>query len=296
MKVAVVGAGAIGGYFGAQAERAGHGVVLCTRSPFEALTIESAGGSHRFEATVLTDPRDATVHAPADWILLATKAHQTAAASVWLRALIGPDTRAVVVLQNGVEHAERVRDYVGTTPILPSTVLCAAEAVAPGRIVHHGYAKLEVPSGPLARALSDLLNGSDAEIELCPDFTTAVWRKLLANVCANPITALTGRRLPVVAHPELRSLALGLTRECIAVARAEGAQIEFGEAETHVTRYAHVPPEMGSSMLYDREAGRPLEIDALNGAVVRLGARHGIPTPVNEMVAGLLKVLTEPAD
>ena len=153
-----------------------------------------------------------------------------------------------------------------------------------------------MPSGPLAEALVALFAGSDAEIEPTADFTTAVWRKLLSNVCASPITALTGHRLPVVARPELRTLAIGLVREAIEVARSAGARIELAEAEPLVSRYAHVPPEMGSSMLYDLEAGRPLELDALNGAVVRLGARYGVSTPMNEAVVGLLTVLTEGRD
>ena len=114
-----------------------------------------------------------------------TKAHQTEAAAPWLRATTGAGTRAVVVLQNGVEHEERTRPFVGTTPILPTTVLCAAEAIAPGRIRHHGFARLEVPSGPLAEELTRHFAGADAEIVALDDMKTALWQKLLRSVTAN---------------------------------------------------------------------------------------------------------------
>jgi len=295
MRIAVVGVGAIGGYFAAQAEIAGHEVLLCVRTPFDRLEIEASGETRRFAAAVLSDPSEIGDAPPVDWVLLATKAHQTAAAAPWLRALCGTGTRAVVVLQNGVEHEERTRPFVGSTPILPTTVLCAAEAIGPGRIRHLGFARLEAPAGPLAEELTSLFAGSDAEIVASDDMTTALWHKLLRNVTANPITALTNQRVHVVARPELRSLALGLVDECIAVARAEGARIDPAEGIAIVDGYAGVDPAIGSSMLYDRRAGRPLEHDALCGAVARIGARHGIPTPLNAGIAGLLAVIGEPS-
>jgi len=295
MRVAVIGAGAIGGYFAAQAETVGHEVVLCVRSPFERLVLEAGDERRTLEARVLVQPEDAKAEAPFDWVLLGTKAHQTEAASAWLRALVGPETRAVVVLQNGVEHEERTRPFVGDTPILPTTVLCAAEAIAPGQIRHHGFARLEVPAGPLASGLQQLFAGSAAEIVPLDDIKTALWQKLLRNVTANPITALTGERVHIVARPELRGLALALVDECIAVARAEGARIDPAEGVAVVDGYAGVDPNIGSSMLYDRMAGRPMEWDALCGAVVRFGARHGIPTPMTEAIDGLLAVISDPS-
>ncbi len=289
-----MGAGSIGGFFGAQALRCGHDVLLCTRSPFEKLVLERGDQRTDFEVSVFTHPEAARDQSPVDWILLATKTHQTAAAAGWLAALRGPATRAIAVLQNGVEHRDRVRAFVGDTPVLPTTVLCAAEAVEPGRIVHHGYARLELPAGELADEFAALFRGSDVEILPCDDFTSALWRKLLTNIAASGITALTGQRLRVVARPELRSLVLGLVRECISVANADGAQLSESEALPLVEMYANVPAEMGSSMLYDRMAGRPLEWQAIYGAVARIGARHGISTPFNEALAGLLAVISEP--
>lgn len=292
MRVAIVGAGSIGGFFGAQAHHAGHEVLLCTRSPFDKLVLEHDGA--RTDVPLRAITRTADIDAPADWVLLATKAHHTQAAGAWLEALCGPETCAVAVLQNGVEHRERVAPFVGDTEVLPTTVMCAAEAVAPGHIIHHGHGRLEAPAGRLADELGELFRGSEAQIVPVDDFTTAVWHKLLRNIAANGLTALTGQRLAVVARPEIRSLAVGLLLECIAVANREGAAISTDEATPLVEGYAKVPPQMGSSMLYDRMAGRPLEWEALYGAVVRLGARHGIATPFSEAIAGLLAVISQP--
>lgn len=288
--IALVGAGSIGGYVAWQLARAGNSLTLCVRSPFEQLVVEDAAGAHPVAAAVLSDPAKLV---PAEWVVLATKAHQTDAAAAWLKAACGPATRAVVVLQNGVEHDERVAPFVGGTPVLPAVVSIGAEVLAPGRIRHHAYAGLEVPDGELGRAFAALFEGSDIAVRCEPDFRTTLWRKLISNVTASPITALSGRRIEVMAEASVRELAIGLAAECIAVARAEGAQLPPAAAVEFVegmARNAAGWPAFGSSMLYDRTAGRETEHEALTGAVVRIGARHGIPTPLNAAVLSLLRV------
>lgn len=287
--IAIVGPGSIGGYVAWQLARTGQPLALCVRHRFERLVVEDAAGEHPVEAAVYDDPRRVE---PAAWVLLATKAHQTADAAGWLAASCGPETRAVVVLQNGVEHEERVRPLVGSTPILPAVVSIGAEVLAAGRIRHHAYAGIEVPDGSLGRDFAELFAGSDVTVERVADFTTAVWRKLISNVTASPITALTGRRIEVMADPAVRELAIELARECIAVGRAEGARIALEAASEFVAGIAKNAaewPPFGSSMLYDRIAGRATEHEALTGAVVRIGARHAIPTPLNSAMLALLR-------
>lgn len=288
--IALIGAGSIGGYVAWQLVRAGRSVTLCVRVPFEQLVVIDDGGAHPVDAEVCSDPRRL---AQAEWVLLATKAHQTQDAAAWLAAACGPSTRAVVVLQNGVDHAERVAPFVGATPILPAVVSIGAEVLAPGRIRHHAYSNLEVPDGELGRAFAALFAGSDLEVTTTADFGASLWRKLISNVTASPITALTGRRIEVMADPAVRALAVGLAAECIAVARAEGAAIPVEAAALLVEGIAKNAagwPPFGSSMLYDRLAGRDTEHETLTGAVVRLGARHGIATPLNAAMLSLLRV------
>lgn len=287
--IALIGAGSIGGYVAWQLARRGQVVSLCVRSPFEQLVVEDEAGAHPVDAAVLTDPAKL---GEAEWVVLATKAHQTAEAAAWLEAGCGPSTRAVVVLQNGVEHEQRVASFVGATPILPAVVSIGAELLSPGRIRHHAYSGIEIPDGELGRAFAALFEGSAVHVSRVPDFRSTVWRKLISNVTASPITALTGRRIEVMADASIRDLAVGLASECIAVARAEGAQIPLAAAVEFVdamARNAAGWPAFGSSMLYDRVAGRETEHEALTGAVVRIGARHGIETPLNAALLSLLR-------
>ncbi len=289
--LAIIGAGSIGGYLAWQLSRAGHGLVLCVRSPFDHLEVTAGGATHVVDAPVVTEPArlPSAVAGGARWVLLATKAHHTDAAAPWLRALCGPDTEGVVVLQNGVEHRERVAPHVGSAPVLPCVVNCAAEAVAPGRVVHHAYSSFEVPAGPLADRFAALLERTDASVVATDDFLTSSWRKLVANVTASPITALTGRRMDVMADPAVQQLAIGLAAECVAVANAAGANLDPDLPRSFVAGVAaNAGSSFGSSMLYDRDAGRPTEHDALTGAVVRHGHRLGVPVPLNEAVLALL--------
>lgn len=290
-RIVVIGPGSIGGYFAVEASRNAHELVLCSRSPFDALTVTQLDGSVReLRVAARVDPVDAL---EGDWVWLATKAHHTDAAGEWLRRSCGPRTRAVVVMQNGVEHEERVRPYVGATPVMPAIVLCGAEAVAPGRVVHHGFANLEVPAGALAVELAALLAGTDAHVVETADFTTAMWRKLVSNVTASPMTALTRQRLGVMHRPDVQRLAIGLAEECLRVGVAAGAAVDPAEAVAMVLAMTRTNPQMGSSMLYDRLAGRAMEHESLTGAVVRAGAALGVPTPLNGAMLALLCAVSD---
>ena len=291
--VAVVGAGAIGAFFAAHLVEADTAEVqVCVRTPFDELVVESGDVTLRSRPTVRTDPDQ--VSGPVDWVLLATKAHQTEGAAGWLDALVGPDT-TVVVLQNGVEQVERVRPYVGDeVEVLPAVVYCGAEVLAPGHIVHRTNGLLIVPAGPAASRLEALYEPVRAGIRPSEDHVTDLWQKLVGNVVANGITALTGRRMEVLRRPDVAEVAAELARECVAVARAEGATIDDGYVDLLTAGMAAMPPDSGTSMLYDRQAGRVLEVDALHGAVIRAGARHGIPTPLHATFAALLTAIGDP--
>ncbi|GAA4750505.1 2-dehydropantoate 2-reductase [Actinomycetospora chibensis] len=285
-RVAVVGAGGIGGALAALTAERGHDVTVCVRTPFDVLTVTRDGVERTVPATVAVDP---AAVGPTDWVLLATKAQDTASAAGWLAALTGPGT-VVVVAQNGIDQADRVDGLVhpGAT-VLPASVVLGAEAVAPGRVVHHGYGRLTVPAGEAADGLAAVYEGSDLEIAPTDDFTTVAWRKLLSNAVANPVTALTGRRNEVLAEPATRDLVVGLAGEVMAVGRSVGAALTDADIDALVAHYDGMPPGLGTSMLYDRLAGRPLEHEYLTGAVVATGLRTGVPTPLNDAVLALLR-------
>jgi 2-dehydropantoate 2-reductase len=290
--VAVVGVGAVGGAVAARLCAAGRDeVVLCIRTPFDALVVEGPAGTLRATPRLVTTP--ATVQ-PVPWVLLATKAHQTPGAADWLRALATSQT-TVAILQNGVEHEQRVAPYADGATLLPVVVECPAVRVAPGRIVQRAAPQLAVPATAAGRDFAQLFAGTDVSVTVTTDFVTAAWRKLCLNVAGGAVTALTDRPQGVMRRADVAQVARDLIRECLVVGRAEGAVLDEGLVEEIVTSMVLAPAEAGTSMLTDRRAGRLLEADARNGAVARIGARHGIETPLNRALTALLAAINQDA-
>lgn len=289
--VALVGVGAVGGFFAAQLIAAGrHRVALCVRRPFSMLRLDSPAGDMTREVAVRTDPGEVS---RVDWVLVATKAYQTATIQPWLERLCGSGTR-VAVLQNGVEHEQRVIPLLPAAEVLPAVPYCDVTAIAPGHVVHRSGGSLVVPDCPAGRDLQRLFEGTAAQIVPTADFITAAWTKLCRNVAASAITTLTGQRQRVLQRPDVAWLAMELVAECILVGRRAGAAFGDGQPGA-VVDLRTFAPDSPSSMLEDRLAGRPLEYDALNGAVVRLGERYGIPTPLNRAITALLAAINDAA-
>jgi 2-dehydropantoate 2-reductase len=287
-EVAVIGAGAVGTVAASAAEQAGRDVVICARSPVAGpAALELDGEERRIEAPVICEVDKAR---PVDWVLLATKAQQTPQAGPWLGRLCHPGT-VVVVMQNGVDHVERVAPLADGATVLPALVYVAVERVARGRVVHRRGRRVVLPAGPPAQALTELLKGSWLDLVEEPDFRTAAWRKMLSNVAANPVTALTGRRMGVLRDTEVRELFQVLLAEAVAVGIAEGAKLGPEDVTATMAFYGQFGEEDGTSMLYDRLAGRELENELISGAITRLGRRNGVPTPVNQAMYALVGAL-----
>ncbi|MBE2318496.1 2-dehydropantoate 2-reductase [Solirubrobacter sp. CPCC 204708] len=282
-RVAVVGVGAIGGVVAAELLAAGAQVTLCARTPLDRLVVEREEHPRDLGVSALTDPTQAE---PTEFAVVALKAQDSAHAAPWLARLAVPET-TIVVIQNGVEHDERLAPHA----VVPAIINTAVERVAPGRLKHGAGDTLTLADRPGARAFAALLDGSVIKAVLEPDFTTAAWRKLFSNLAGNPLTAITGRRSEVLQVPEARELALRVLEEALPVARAEGARLTDEDPRRTVEMLTALPPDVGSSMLYDRLNGRPLEIDPLVGAVVRAGRRHALPTPRAETLYALLSAL-----
>jgi 2-dehydropantoate 2-reductase len=283
-RIAVVGPGAIGATMAAAVR--GAELLLCGRTPHERLVVEREGGATEIvPGPVLTD---ATAAKPVDVVLLAVKAHQTEAAAPWLAALCRPET-IVVVLQNGVEQRELVGPHTGGATVLPAVVWVPVEAIAPGHVRVRGDVRLTLPDEPAARTVAGLIDG----VELAADFATHAWRKLAINAVAG-LMVLSGRRAGMFRRPDVRALARALAAETFAVARAEGAELPETVADELVDEFAGYPEDLGSSILFDREAGRELEWDARNGVVARRGAKHGVPTPVSDVIVPLLAAASGP--
>ena len=287
-RVAVVGAGGIGVVLAAALRRAGHRVTLCARTPVDRVMLTAPDGARaELDVPVRTDP---TREPPADWVVLATKAQDTASAEPWLAALVD-ERAAVLVAQNGIGHEQRVRSLVGTARVLPAVLYVSAERTGPGQVRHVGGDRVLLPAGELADRAVALFAGGGLDVTAVPDFTTAAWRKLVSNAGANPITALTGRRLDVLTEPGVLRLADRLLTEAVAVARADGASLDERDVRAVLDSWRDYPADGGTSMLYDRLAGRPMEHEFITGAVVAAADRHGVPVPANETVLELLRAL-----
>jgi len=302
-RIAVVGVGAIGGVVASLLQSAGkHQLTLCARRPMKGLVVETPAIGLRsdmaeeirpemaIDATIWTQPEEAK---PVDWVMVATKAYDVPSAARWLEWLREKNT-PVAVLQNGVEHRERFAPFVPEDCIVPVIVDCPAErrpAVdGVDRILQRGAMSLRVPTSALGKSFVELFAGTQADAEAVDDWTTVAWKKLCHN-SAGVLSALLLKPAGVVREEEIGEVALEIVRECAAVGRAEGAKLDDDIAEQVLAASRRASVDSINSLLADRMAGRPMEIDARNGAVVRLGKKHKIATPANNMAATLLKAL-----
>jgi 2-dehydropantoate 2-reductase len=281
--IAVIGPGAIGGILAAWlAQDSDHEVTVCARTPFDHLEVETPTRSITASPRVVTDPADAE---PADWVLVATKAYDAEHAARWFPAVRRENT-PVVVLQNGVEHVERFAPFVPVEYVVPAVIDCPAERTAPGRMRQRGPSWIVVPDTAHGRAFVPLFAQTNFDVST-GDFTTRAWAKLCINA-PGAISAILLKPTGVIQVEPIAELTRGIVRECLAVGRAEGAALADGIVEDVVDGARRAPPDSLNSLIADRMAGRPMEIDARNGAVVRFGRKHGIPTPLNEMAVALL--------
>ncbi|CAH0123195.1 2-dehydropantoate 2-reductase [Microbacterium sp. Bi121] len=282
--VAVVGPGAIGSTIAAwltQDERLD--VTICTRSHRDSLRIDTPTGRIAANPAVLTVANDAS---PVDWVLFAVKTYDVQSASGWLGRLVSPRTR-VAVLQNGVEHVARLRPYVPEQQIVPVIVDIPAQRMPDGTVRQATMGTLVVPHGPAGSAFVDLFSATPIEVSTTDDFVSTAWTKLCLNA-AGAVGALLKQPAGIAHQEPVAEMIREVVAETMLVGRAEGAVLSDDLPELVVTRTRENPPLFANSIIADRIAGRRTEVEARNGAVVRAGAVHGIPTPLNAMLTALV--------
>jgi 2-dehydropantoate 2-reductase len=201
-------------------------------------------------------------------------------------------------LQNGIDHAGRLASFVGDATVVPTIVYYNGERLAADRVRFRlaGEHDLAVRDDADGRAFVELLAGTPLRVHLSDDFATLAWRKLLINAVANPITALTLQRQAVFRRDDVYALCLAVLEEAAAVGRADGARLDPDEPARTMRTMMTYPAEAGTSMYFDRLAGRPFEVDALTGAIVAAGERYGVPTPLNGMLLTLLRAVSEASE
>ena len=283
--VAIIGPGAIGCTVAAWlAQDASNSVLVAARSALDEIEVQTPDRVLQVSPRVVTVVEEA---APADWVLVATKAYDAGAAARWFAGLCDART-TVAVLQNGVEHIERFEPYFPRERILPVMVDLPTERSAPGRVRQRRNGRMIVPEGASGARFVELFSHTPIDVGQTADFKSEVWRKLCINA-AGALSAILLKPSVIARHRGVAAIMEDIVRECIAVGRAEGASLDDALVQAVVAGYASVPDSI-NSIHADRIAGRPMEIDARNGIIVRLGHKHGIPTPINAMVVALLEV------
>lgn len=301
MRVAVVGSGAVGGYYGAKLARAGHEVVFVARGAHLAairargLRVESPLG----DFTVLASAEDDTTRVgPVDLVLFAVKTYDLATALPLLRPIVAPST-AVLTLQNGVDGPEQVAASVGEPAVIGGAAYIATALASPGLIVqtgtHRRIAFGEVfgaPRAPSPRvlALHEALVAADIESEPHADARVPLWEKFIYLAPLAGFTAAARRPTGDIWYEAAaRAPFLEGVREVERVARAEGVGVGDDIVARIVGYMDALPREMRSSMLIDLAAGRPIEVEALQGSVVWRGLERGVPTPVMATLYAVLR-------
>ena len=298
MKIAVIGAGGVGGYFGARLAQAGHDVTFVARGRHLAairehgLAIESALGN----ATVRCPAtEDLATLGPVDVAMLCVKLWDVEATAPKLSGIVS-NGGVVIPFQNGVESADRVAAALGASHVLGGVAYIAATIRAPGVIAHTGtMARLRVgafPGGPddRAAAFADACRSAGIEVEHAPDIRRALWEKFVFLASFSGITSAARVPIGVVrADPDLRATLEAAMREVSAVGRARGVALPDDFVEKQLGFADGLPAAMRSSMLNDLVAGNRLEAPWLSGALVRMAAESGIAVPVNATLYAVLK-------
>ena len=280
-----MGPGAVGTTVAALLYKAGHSVTVCGRTARDGIELRPDGEDPIVvPGPVHTDPGDFT--GPVGVVLLAVKATQNDDAAGWLARLCGGHT-IVTVLQNGVEQVEQVQPHCPSSSVIPGIVWYSAETQPQGWVRLRGEAALVLPSGPAAETVAELLRGAGCRVDCDPDFITASWRKLLTNALAG-FMALSGRRSGMFRRDDVFELSRRYVSECVAVARAEGAQLPDSVIDEMAGLFRHAPEDMGTSILTDRINRRPMEWDIRNGVIIRKARAHGLATPISDVLVPLL--------
>ena len=299
MRIVVMGSGGTGGYFGGLLARAGEEVTFIARGAHleairkNGLAIKSVlAGDFTIQATATDNPSDI---GPVDFVLFCVKAYDNAVAAEQIRPLIGPET-IVLSVQNGIDNEQQIGEVIGQEHILGCVSYVSSTIESPGVVAQTGgpgtivFGEMHGGTSARTESLQNTLQNSRITAELHSDIQVALWQKFLGICGVNGITALT--RLPmgeIVACKETHNLMRGTMQEVETVARASGANLPEGCVDQSMDFFSSVEPSVRGSMYYDLAAGRRLELEVLNGTVVRLGSEHGIPTPINFAIYAALK-------
>ena len=299
MRIAVMGAGGVGGYFGSMLARAGHETFLIARGEHlktiqeQGLTVKSHHhGQFRIDVQATGDPAEV---GPVELVLFTVKTYHNTEAVRLIRPMVGPRT-LVLTLQNGVESHRDLLEETSDGQVFTGAAYIESGVAAPGVIRQNGEVVRIVFGHPTGEGqersaeLLEVLKKARIEAEVAPDVMKALWSKFVFIVSlAGPTAAARREMHQLLELSEGRDLVMAVLREALSVGRALGIALDddlFDRTLSYIDGYAR---DLHASMHTDLDRGNPLELEALNGAVVRLGREAGVPTPFNQCIHALLK-------
>jgi len=301
MKIAAMAAGAVGGYFGARMQAAGHDVFFIARGAHRAaiekngLKIESVHGDLHLRNVNVTD--DPAKVGPVDIVLFAVKLWDTETAAEQARPLIGPNSR-LITLQNGVDSVERIVPILGADQTIGGIAAIATTIASPGVIKHTSsfammrFGRADKRADATLQAFADAGKAAKLDVAIADDIERERWQKFIfLTAMAGATSALRSSIGPIVADPELRAFFRQLMEEAFAIGKAKGVALDAGYIESRMDFVLNkVEPGMKASMAHDLERGNRLELDWLAGKVREFGRALNIPTPASDTVYTVLKL------
>jgi 2-dehydropantoate 2-reductase len=297
MKIAIMGSGGIGGYFGARLAHAGSDVTFIARGAHleamqrDGLALEGPNPLHLPKVKATNDP---STIGPADLVLFCVKLRDTESAARSLKPVMGPET-ALISLQNGVQKDDMLAPIVGRKALMGGAAYIGVAIARPGVIRKTGtmerlaFGEYDNSRSPRAEAFLAACKAAGINAEIPADIVLELWQKFVFLTAMSSVTAAMRSTIgPIRAHPLTRAFALDIMREVVAVGRAHGVALPADFAEQRIGGVDALAPEMQASMAHDLNAGKPLELPWLAGAVVDLGAQKGVPTPCCRAVRDIL--------
>ncbi len=298
MKIAVMGSGGIGGYFGGLLARAGEDVTFIARGAHleairrHGLRVNSVAGDFHVQARATDDPRSV---GRADLVLFCVKGYDTEAAGVQIRPLVG-HASVVLCLLNGVDNVQKLAAILGEGPVMAGVVHILSTISAPGVISQTGgprslrFGELDGRVTARAERILAVLKGAGINAEVSSQIQVDLWEKFLFICAQGGVTALTGLGIgEILACPETAALYRGVMEEVAAVARARGVPLPADAVDRAIAFARGLQPGMRSSLAHDLRQGNRLELETLSGCVVRYGRGAGVPTPLNFAIYASLK-------
>ena len=301
MKIAVVGPGALGCLVaGFLKSRTGEDVWLLDNSPDRAkkisedgVRIEGISGNHTIKIDATADTKDI---GPVDLVIICVKSYSTEDASKEIKDIVGENT-SVLTLQNGIGNVQILNDYFGADKVIAGVTNHGSTLLSTGHVRHAGKGDTIIgkSDGKLSRELKDIvivLTKAGFPTKISKDIDSVIWSKLVINVGINALTAIT--RLnngKIVVYEEARELLRSAVQEAARVVKRKRIKLSYDDPIQKVESVAKATAANVSSMLQDVLSKKRTEIDFINGAIVRHGKAIGIPTPVNEMLTGLVKTI-----